>query len=135
MDLQVGVKALIRNNAGEYLFIRRKKLMAGDNQLRWDIPGGRIEPEETLVEALRREIAEETDLELTKIIELLDAQDIIIPKSQLHVVRLTYQVEVGKELRLGDEHTDHRWVSLMKSTDLFVDAQLHQVLTTLQKTN
>jgi ADP-ribose pyrophosphatase YjhB (NUDIX family) len=62
MKLQVGVKALIQNSSGKYLLLRRAKTMVNETETHWDIPGGRIEPEEGLQNALRREIAEETGL-------------------------------------------------------------------------
>ena len=86
--LQVGVKALIQNEAGEYLFIRRDPQKYPETDAHWDIPGGRIDPSEKLAEALAREIHEETGLVLTGISTLLAAQDIMVSSKDLHVVRL-----------------------------------------------
>ena len=49
----VGVSGVILNGAGEVLLIRTAT--AG-----WELPGGRVEPGEDLVAALRREALEET---------------------------------------------------------------------------
>ncbi len=62
MNLQVGVKVLIEKN-GKYLFLRRSQAFKPGPQ-KWDIPGGRIEPDEPLSEALEREVREETHLSL-----------------------------------------------------------------------
>ncbi|MCU0614695.1 MAG: NUDIX domain-containing protein [Desulfobacterales bacterium] len=51
-----GVRAIILNNAGEILLQRRT-----DSGL-WGLPGGSVELDETVLEALKREIAEETAL-------------------------------------------------------------------------
>lgn len=56
MKLQVGVKALIKNTSNQYLFLHRSKTTPGATKTYWDIPGGRIEPEEALDDALKREI-------------------------------------------------------------------------------
>ncbi len=53
-----GVRALIPNTEGEILFQRRT-----DNAL-WGLPGGSVERDETVFEALQREVVEETALEV-----------------------------------------------------------------------
>lgn len=54
MKLQVGVKALIANKRGEFLFLKRAGNLPDGSGIRWDVPGGRIDPSETLTEALGR---------------------------------------------------------------------------------
>lgn len=110
VDLQVGVKILLKNKEGKYLLLRRsakKYPEVGDS--RWDIVGGRINPGVTLIENLRREVKEETDLKLIGEPHLVAAQDILrIPAR--HVVRLTYIGEAGGEIRIdSDEHDDYKW--------------------------
>jgi mutator protein MutT len=51
-----GVRAIIVNEAGEILLQRRR-----DNAL-WGLPGGSVELDETVLEALSREVEEETSL-------------------------------------------------------------------------
>jgi 8-oxo-dGTP diphosphatase len=132
MKLQVGVKALIRNTQGKYLFIRRKEELPDGSGIRWDMPGGRINPEETLETALAREILEETGMVLEGEAHLLDAQDIIVPDVSLHVVRLTYSVRAGGDIRLSDEHQKHIWASLEEVEKLNVDDYLRRTLQALQ---
>ena len=99
MNLQVGVKALIKNSKDEYLFMRRSTILATDvSEPSWDIPGGRIESNEYLPEALKREIQEEVGYEIQSTPMLIAAQDIFVPAKELHVVRLTYTL---KEDMLG----------------------------------
>lgn len=58
---RIGV-AIIRNEQGQILIDRRKAkgLMGG----LWEFPGGKIEPEETVKECIKREIKEELDIEI-----------------------------------------------------------------------
>ena len=53
-----GVRAIIPNGAGEVLLQRRR-----DNSL-WGLPGGSVELDETALEALKREVKEETSLKM-----------------------------------------------------------------------
>ena len=62
MKLQVGVKVLIQNSNSKYLLLQRAVAMGDEKEAHWDIPGGRIEPEEALMSALAREVKEETGL-------------------------------------------------------------------------
>ncbi len=127
MELQVGVKALIEQD-GKYLFLRRDKAFQSGPQ-KWDIPGGRIKPEEALSDALIREVHEETGLELEQASVLLAAQDIFVPEKSLHVVRLTYCATATGEVAISDEHDDYRWMTLDEVlSDPHVDSYLREVL-------
>lgn len=111
ITLQVGVKALLKNKEGKYLLIRRSLIKYPEIKGRWDIVGGRINPGTTLLENLRREIKEETNLELVNTPQLIAAQD-IIPKADKHIVRLTYIGEVVGQIKLDESENDmYHWYS------------------------
>ena len=57
----VGVGAIITNDQGRVLVIRRGR---GPGKGLWAVPGGKVEPGEALVDTARREIKEETDLDI-----------------------------------------------------------------------
>lgn len=107
MLLQVGVKVLLKNPDGKYLLMRRNPEKYPETQ-KWDIPGGRIDPETTLLENLAREVMEETGLAMTSEPRLIAAQD-IFASADKHVVRLTYISEADGEPVLSDEHEEHGW--------------------------
>lgn len=112
MNLQVGVKVLIEKG-GRYLFLRRSQAFKAGPQ-KWDIPGGRIEADEPLDQALAREVSEETGLVLSSSLELLAAQDIFASDKDLHVVRLTYLTRLDHsegDVKISDEHDDYKWMS------------------------
>lgn len=51
-----GIRAVIVNHGGEILLQQRT------DTAMWGLPGGAVEPDETVFEALKREVAEETTL-------------------------------------------------------------------------
>ena len=119
MELQVGVKILLRNSEGKYLLVRRsltKYPEVGDHQ--WDIVGGRIEPGTPLLTNLKREIKEEVGLDLVNEPRLVAAQD-ILRISGRHVVRLTYVGEIRGEPELDPgEHSEYGWFTLHEMKNL-----------------
>ncbi len=128
MKLEVGVKAFITNNQGNYLLLKRAQPYPGDTEAKWDIPGGRIIAGEPLARALAREIKEETNLTMVGEPSIIQAQD-ILRVSDKHTVRLTYQVSATGEVRLNpEEHTEFCWLPLEKINDLYHDTYLTPVL-------
>ncbi|MCE9549218.1 NUDIX domain-containing protein [Candidatus Nomurabacteria bacterium] len=109
MELQVGVKILLKNKEGNFLVLRRNPEKYSEVHKLLDIPGGRIEPGSTLMQNLQREILEETGLVLSGEPKLIAAQDILRPKR--HVVRLTYLGEAEGEIKISDEHSEFIWIS------------------------
>jgi 8-oxo-dGTP diphosphatase len=112
MILQVGVKIFLKNPDGRYLLIRRSQKKYPGVKGEWDIPGGRINPGSLLIENLRREVREETQLEITSEPKLIYAQD-IIPNEEKHVVRLSYVGETkGEPILDTSENIAYQWLSL-----------------------
>ncbi len=114
MILQVGVKVLLKNPEGKFLLLKRnpekypEMKQFGDM---WDIVGGRIEIGTPLIENLKREIREETQLELIDEPKLIAAQD-ILRLAEKHVVRLTYTARVQGEPKLDEDHSEYGWFTV-----------------------
>ena len=112
IELKVGVKILLKNKEGKYLLIRRNLKKYPEIKGEWDIVGGRIKKGKSLVENLKREVKEETNLDLKEKPKLITAQDILrIPGK--HVIRLTYIGNIEGEPKLDmDENIDYKWLSI-----------------------
>jgi phosphoglycolate phosphatase-like HAD superfamily hydrolase/ADP-ribose pyrophosphatase YjhB (NUDIX family) len=111
------VGALIFNQAGEVLMVRTHKW----SNL-WGIPGGKIKWGEPSEDALRREIREETGLEVTGVrFEIV--QDCIHSREfyrEAHFILLNYTCQVAGpvEVKLNEEAQTHRWLPLQESLNL-----------------
>ena len=118
MELQVGVKALLKNSEGKYLLIRRSSEKYPEVGAKWDIIGGRIDPGTTLLENLKREIKEEVNLDLKALPWLVAAQDILKVAGR-HVVRLTYIGSIEGEPKITDtDHSEWKWFTLKEIKNL-----------------
>ena len=118
MELQVGIKALLKNSEGKYLLIRRSSEKYPEVGAKWDIVGGRIDPGTTLLENLKREIKEEVNLDLKALPWLVAAQDILKVAGR-HVVRLTYIGSIEGEPKITDtDHSEWKWFTLKEIKNL-----------------
>lgn len=118
MTLQVGVKILLKNEEGKYLMLHRSSKKYPDADGRWDCTGGRIIPGTPLMDNLRREVSEETGLEIIGEPELIAAQD-ILRINDLHIVRLTYRGHARGNVILDTEENDeYRWFALQELYEL-----------------
>jgi len=117
MELQVGAKVLLKNPEGKYLLLRRSAKKYPEVGAKWDIVGGRIDPGSPLLENLKREIQEETQLQLTEEPKLIAAQDILRVPGR-HVVRLTYLGKIEGTPVLDEDHDEYKWFSLEEIKDL-----------------
>lgn len=84
----------------------------------WSIPGGVVELGETLHEALKREVREETNFEI-EVGELLGYNDNIIKDVQgrvhFHYVNIFFRAQAKQgEVRAASDVADARWVPVHK---------------------
>jgi phosphoglycolate phosphatase len=121
------VGALIFNQSGQVLMIRTHKW----SNL-WGIPGGKIKWGEPSVDALRREIKEETNLVVDEIAFVL-AQDCIHSKEfyrDAHFILLNYTCRcVGAaDVKLNDEAREFRWVTVAQALEMSINQPTRKLL-------
>lgn len=107
----VGVGGVVVSN-GRVLLVRRG---APPSVGQWSIPGGMLESGETLLEGVRRELAEETSVEV-RVLDLVEVFERIdldgAGKTRYHYVVLDYLCEaIRGEARAGSDVTDVAWVA------------------------
>ena len=130
MELQIGVKAIIKNKQNQILMLKRAVPSEINKDYYWDLPGGRLRPEETIHDALTREIMEETGMKMIGDPHIIFSQDIFIDNKQRHVVRLTYIVDtIGTEIVIDkQEHTEYKWVNLDEVKNITFDKYLEPII-------
>ena len=79
----------------------------------WDLPGGGIKKKETKIQALKREVKEETNLDVN-VLERHNKWSFITLKGNERKVN-NYLCEVlgdVKKIKLSDEHSEYKWINL-----------------------
>lgn len=110
----VAVKALVCYES-KFLLIKRTTEARGD-YYHWEFPGGRLEFGESPMQALKREINEETGLEVEKLI-LLNAWNSFKDECT-EIIGLTYICTAnGDNVMLSKEHSDYEWVTYEEMND------------------
>lgn len=120
----VGVGAVVLRADNHLLMVRRGKEPAKGL---WSLPGGRLEHGEYIVDAVAREVKEETGLEievgrLAGIFEVLGEQHYVI-------LDFIAEVEGHPEPRAGQDADDARWVAFDDVEKLDCTPRLVETLT------
>ena len=102
--IMIGVGAVIEDDAGRVLLVKHRPERGGFWQGKWICPGGELEPGETIEEGIKREVREETRLEI-ELVAPLHPFDRIVRSNDgvsLHVIYIDYLARVsGGELKTG----------------------------------
>ena len=113
------VGALIFNQEGKIFLMSSPKWRG-----KYIIPGGHIELGETMEEALKREIKEETNLDIFDL-EFLVLQEFIFGKEfheKRHFIFLDYVCKTrSKDVVLNDEGRDYVWVTVEEALNLSIE--------------
>lgn len=106
----IGVGGVLLNSRQEVLLIKRNQAPA---QGLWSIPGGRLEPGESLVDACHREFKEETNLgiEVNHIVAVVERK-----LEGFHYVIIDFSVQLTDEADFipiaNSDVAEAKWISL-----------------------
>ena len=121
----LGVKALIHNPDGKLLLLRvNVETFKHVKDSYWDIPGGRIQKNEPMEAALKREVYEETGLvefvNLSPPMMVLSNIRIPTETGDVGLILAAYRCKVTHNaiISLSKEHTDFGWFEPKEAAQL-----------------
>ena len=132
--IRLGCSAAIFDSEGRILLTKRS-----DNG-QWCLPGGAVDPGETVSEAVEREVWEETGLRVRvkRLVGIYSHSDqlIVYPDgNKFQIVALHFETEViGGELGLSNETSDFDYFTLAELEGLeFLGRHRERILDTFEK--
>jgi 8-oxo-dGTP pyrophosphatase MutT (NUDIX family) len=132
--IRLGCSAAIFDEGGRIFLTRRT-----DNG-QWCLPGGRMEPGESVAEACEREVWEETGLEVRvkRLVGVYSHPDqlVVYPDgNKAHIVALHFEAEiVGGEPALSNETTGYGYFTLLETEGLdMLGRHRERILDTLKQ--
>jgi len=121
------VGALVFNNKGEVLLLRTHKWTG-----KYALPGGHIEFGETMIDAVKREVKEETNLDIYDI-KFFEATDCITPenyyKKKKHFIFLDFIAKTDfNSVKLNDEAESFIWAKPKKALSLPLEPYTEELI-------
>ncbi|MFH2012944.1 MAG: NUDIX domain-containing protein [Pseudomonadota bacterium] len=123
----VAVGAVIEDGKGNILLVKHVPEKGGFWQGKWTCPGGKLNLGEKIEDGVKREIREETHLEINLKTHLKPFERIVKEENQveLHVIYIDYLAEVaGGELKPDDDVGEAVWIG--KNNISKVRDELHE---------
>lgn len=110
----LAVRVLLTDQDGKILILKRST-DSKTNPGKWELPGGKVNQDESFDHALIREVYEETNLKIT-LEHVVGASE-----QNLHIIRAVHIIMSGKiiegELNLSSEHEGYAWVRMETLSD------------------
>lgn len=128
----VCVNAFILNDKSEILLLKRS---VDDDAFadHWELPGGKVEYKELPVEALKREVKEESGLEV-EVINLLHASVFYIRDIQyFEITHFCKVIGNNYKVLVSEEHSEYKWVSLDNIDSIDLSEYMKDLIVSSQK--
>jgi 8-oxo-dGTP diphosphatase len=99
----------------------------------WEFPRGKCENKESIENCLKREVKEETGLDV-KIIKFLDEYEYIADEGKRKSIQKNYLCvlkDQNQEVRLSFEHSEYKWVFTFAEVELMVPPEMKKTISNI----
>ncbi len=123
----MAVGAVIKDESDRVLLVKHRPERGGFWQGRWICPGGKLELGERIEDGVRREVREETNLEIRLTSPLAPFDRIVESEGQteLHVIYIDYMAEKSEgDLKPDSDVEEARWAT--REDILSIWEELHE---------
>lgn len=99
-------------------------------KLIWEFPRGKMEPGEKILDTLRREVKEETGLDID-VLEFIDSYEYIADHGTRKSTQYNYLCKMkdkNQKVKLSFEHDDYKWVSSVGEVELLVPSEMKKTI-------
>lgn len=109
-------RVIIPNLEGKILLLKRASKIGYGG---WNLPGGKIEFGELIVDASKKEVFEETNLELDEIKPLFYSESPIGTDGRHYFTFYNLAMGYGGKLKINNESSDYKWMNPKTELDNF----------------
>ena len=120
--ITIGVGAVIEDETGRVLLVKHVPERGGFWQGKWICPGGALELGETIEEGIKREVKEETQLDIDLLAPLYPFDRVVKENDDvsLHVIYIDYLARaIGGELKPGSDIGEAMWVDKKRIPEIW----------------
>ena len=122
-EFKVALKAIIQKD-GKILVLKRSCEEDVFAEL-WDIPGGKIEYGEKTTDGIKREVFEETGLDVEIEFRPWSLWSFMTPAKERQTVGITLLAKyLGGDVKLSSEHIDYKWINPDEFAEMSADPSL-----------
>jgi len=126
-SIQAVVVAVVQNSRGEILLLKRVHSNDGRFHGKWQLPGGGVKIGETMEQAVKRELYEETGLTPTSLQTLPRVYDSI--RDDFHGIIIPFFITVeNDEVKLNNENSTYKWLPLQNALNEDLLLQTKEIL-------
>lgn len=105
---KIAVRAIITDQHKNILLLQRSKTDCCPGM--WNLPGGKVDFNETVLQALTKEMKEETALDLREASFFQYLDNLPGDGSPLHFITLVFIVRATGNVKINHESADYAWV-------------------------
>jgi 8-oxo-dGTP diphosphatase len=123
-NIRVAVDAIVFGYQNSKLYVLLIQQKFGTNQISWALPGGLVKNDEPLQEAVKRELKEETNVEVNYLEQLFTFGDNIHRDSRNRVISVAYFALVDSsklQIKADTDAEDVQWIEVNKIPKLAFD--------------